>query len=401
MKLLLSLIATFLPGVALAAPVTYTLMAPIGSLPASVTLKQYMNGMFETIIGLAGMLAVIMIVVCAIRLMGTGSVSGKSEAKQCIWNAIFGVLLAIGSWILLNTINPQLLRNDADLTVVAPAPAAAVAPPGTVESAPTGQGCYFQFKDLTTGDTRYAGAGTPEMCEEVRKDYQADKNTEVKTNCACKLPGKPPTASVATTPPPVSAIAGSVTCPQSGFNLCEEKFRQCTNASCAQFVPLIAPVGNASVALIKAIILQETSCIANPANAVGDGGASGGPMHIKPVTANKYLNKCGLTQQVDTAWLANKANWKDAICLSANYLDAISKTSCGTDVRNMAAAYNGGTGVCAASASCGGDTNCAGAAVQKWECLYDDGAHQQCNGGYSSTRNYAVNVLYCTNHPGY
>ena len=96
-------------------PATYTLMAPLfgeigpGSSPSLTT---YLQGAVQVIIGLAGILAVIMVVVCGIKLMGTPSASGKSEAKECIWNAIFGVLLAIGAWIILYTINPNLLTTD-------------------------------------------------------------------------------------------------------------------------------------------------------------------------------------------------------------------------------------------------------------------------------------------------
>ena len=97
----------------------YDPLAPIGTFVGKTcyTLTEYLNGIFTTVIGIAGILAVVMIVVCGIRMMTTGSVAGRSEAKECIFNAIFGVLIAIGSWLLLNTINPQLLRNDAQVTV--------------------------------------------------------------------------------------------------------------------------------------------------------------------------------------------------------------------------------------------------------------------------------------------
>ena len=128
MRKIAILLLSFLPVVALAAPATYDLLAPIGTLPTTVTLTEYLQGIFKTIVGIVGVLAVIMIVVCGIRLMGSGSAGGKSEAKQCIWNAVFGILLAIGSWLLLNTINPLLLKNDATLSV-APAVVGAPTPP--------------------------------------------------------------------------------------------------------------------------------------------------------------------------------------------------------------------------------------------------------------------------------
>ena len=87
--------------------------------------------------------------------------------------------------------------------------------------------------------------------------------------------------------------------------------------------------------------------------------------------------------------------------MTAKYLNAIAGTSCGSDVRNIAAGYNAGPGRCAPSASCAGDTSCSGATVKQWECLYDDAAHQVCNFGFIETRNYATRVLYCTQNPAY
>lgn len=106
------------PAIAFAqssAPSTYNLIAPLPGLSTGVTLEGYLTGIFKVVIGISGVLAVVMIVWCGIKLMATGSVSGKSEAKKCIWNAIFGVLLALGAWLILNTINPQLVGSNLSL----------------------------------------------------------------------------------------------------------------------------------------------------------------------------------------------------------------------------------------------------------------------------------------------
>ncbi|OGZ17069.1 MAG: hypothetical protein A3H76_01840 [Candidatus Lloydbacteria bacterium RIFCSPLOWO2_02_FULL_54_12] len=153
---------------------TYTLKAPFGTLlTGPVELSTYLQGIVQIAIGVAGILAVIMIVVCGIKLMGTPSASGKSEAKECIWNAIFGVLLAIGAWILLYTINPLLLSKELNLAnqVAPPAPAAPVGTPvagtpagctgGTpAQPRPTAPGWYFQY--CKAGETlgTYNPAGT-------------------------------------------------------------------------------------------------------------------------------------------------------------------------------------------------------------------------------------------------
>ena len=407
MRTFFLLSAIFGPSIALAAPATYDLLAPIGTLTSTptVTLKMYLEGVFQTAVGITGVLAVIMIVICGIRLMGSGSVAGKSEAKQCIWNAVFGILLVIGSWLLLNTINPLLLKDDAQLTVdqaAAPPPT-----PGapTAEAAPTANGCYFQYKD-SSGSTRYIESGTQEMCETLRNDYQSSGIGSVLTSCFCNkpaTPGTPPPSPATPTSAPPPTIAGSITCFDSGRNLCEPKARQCTNSSCAKFIPMANRYAGGAVSanLLKAIIVQESSCGQKVVGPTTQYGQACGPIQILPSTANRLLSRCGLTESVTCSWLSNPANWDKAVCLGAEYLRDISRTSCGTDVRNMAAGYNAGPGRCSASANCASDTSCSGRTVQQWECLYDNSAHTICNGGFVETRNYVGNVLYCTTNPGY
>jgi len=140
-------------------PSTYTLIAPLGpSLTGSVTLSQYLQGMLVFIIGIAGVLAVVMIVICGIQLMGS-SVSGKSAAKECIWNAIFGLLIAIAAWAILNTINPLFLASDVVLPGVTTQTTASAPLPGTgstpvaTDPMPTTPGYYFRYLD-TLGNTK-------------------------------------------------------------------------------------------------------------------------------------------------------------------------------------------------------------------------------------------------------
>ena len=128
---------------AFVAPATYSLLAPLGGM-TTVSLTEYLQGILVVTIGLAGVLAVVMIVVCAIQMMGSPSVSQKSASKECITNAIFGLLLAVGSWIILNTINTQLLSNDVALAEL-PAPLPTPAPSAANDSLPTEAGWYFRY----------------------------------------------------------------------------------------------------------------------------------------------------------------------------------------------------------------------------------------------------------------
>jgi type IV secretory pathway VirB2 component (pilin) len=395
--LLFGIIATP-ASAACAIPGEYELLAPIGPLSGCVDLAGYLKGILETTIGIAGILAVIMIVICGIQLMAAGSVSGKSAAKDCISNAIFGVLLAIGSWLLLNTINPLLLKNTLTLNnaTTLSTPASVV----TTEPNPT-SGCVFKYKDVVTGNIKFGKADTCPSCENLRNNFQADP-AHYLIQSACYQPTVTPVPPGSTAPPVTSA--GSITCPQSGVNLCEPAYRQCSNPNCAQFAAMATAnaTGNATANLLKALIVQESSCIARPTDAIGFDGKSAGPIHLTPATANNFKGPCGVTENISLGWLAEKANWNKSICIAAQYINSM-VGACGTNVRNLAAGYNAGPGRCADSASCSGDTSCDAGhpRVRQWECLYDDSAHKVCNGGLISTRKYADNVLYCTNNPGY
>ncbi|TSC77977.1 MAG: Uncharacterized protein G01um101424_111 [Parcubacteria group bacterium Gr01-1014_24] len=78
----------------------------------STALGTYLNLMIKIIIGLAAVLSVIMIVVGGLEYMTSELISSKEEGKKRILGAIFGLLLALGAYALLNTINPDLLSTD-------------------------------------------------------------------------------------------------------------------------------------------------------------------------------------------------------------------------------------------------------------------------------------------------
>ncbi len=92
-------------------PLNYKLLAPIGKTTEIKTndIGKYFNILFNIAIGLAGALAVVMIVVGGIQWMGSESIFGKTEGKERVMSAILGLLIAVGSYTLLNTINPDLL----------------------------------------------------------------------------------------------------------------------------------------------------------------------------------------------------------------------------------------------------------------------------------------------------
>jgi len=76
------------------------------------SLGPYLERMFEIGISVAAALAVIMIIVGGIQYMSSDAIGGKEEGKERITSAIWGLLLALVSFLILNTINPNLVSTS-------------------------------------------------------------------------------------------------------------------------------------------------------------------------------------------------------------------------------------------------------------------------------------------------
>lgn len=97
----------------------YRLLAPIGEFQfAPDDIGGYFNTILSIAIGLCAVLAVIMIVIGGVQYMGDESIFGKTQAKDRIGKAILGLLIALGSYALLNTINPDLLGGNINIKQV-------------------------------------------------------------------------------------------------------------------------------------------------------------------------------------------------------------------------------------------------------------------------------------------
>lgn len=77
-------------------------------------LGTYVNTMLRIFIGICAVLAMIMIILGGLEYMTSEVISSKEAGKEKITGAVLGLMLALGSWALLNTINPKLLDTGTE-----------------------------------------------------------------------------------------------------------------------------------------------------------------------------------------------------------------------------------------------------------------------------------------------
>lgn len=91
----------------------YKLLAPFAGFDkAPENVGDYLNKIFIIGIGLCGALAVLMMILAGIQYMGEESIFEKSKWRERFKSAIFGLLIALSAYALLNTIDPRLLGGE-------------------------------------------------------------------------------------------------------------------------------------------------------------------------------------------------------------------------------------------------------------------------------------------------
>ena len=100
----------------------YTLLAPLPkgddtkltdfNSGETSALGTYLNLVIKITIGSSAVLAMVMIVIGGIEYMTSELISSKEAGKERIRGALLGLILALGAYALLFTINPNLLNTD-------------------------------------------------------------------------------------------------------------------------------------------------------------------------------------------------------------------------------------------------------------------------------------------------
>ena len=132
----LFLLLIYISSVSIVAAQEYVPLAPLpGTANTGISLAEYITIAFNIGIGLAAVLAVLMIVVGGVQYVaGAASPSARSDAKNRVQNAILGLLLALGSWLIVYTINPNIINGSLSINPVSfpelpPLPPAPPPPP--------------------------------------------------------------------------------------------------------------------------------------------------------------------------------------------------------------------------------------------------------------------------------
>jgi hypothetical protein len=117
-KIIILILALWAGGVhyAYSATTKYTLLEPLSEeIGQTPNMGEYLKGVFNLSIGLATVLAVLMIVIGGIKYMTAEAFTGKSDAKEMISRSIYGLVLILSSFLILTTINPNLVEFDLNL----------------------------------------------------------------------------------------------------------------------------------------------------------------------------------------------------------------------------------------------------------------------------------------------
>ncbi|MEK7125948.1 MAG: pilin, partial [Patescibacteria group bacterium] len=162
------------------------------------TLAVFFNNLYKFAIGMAAALAVIMIIWGGLEYATQDSISKKSDGKERIYNAIFGLVLVLSPVLVFSIINPNILNLSINLpeldTRTAPSqPQTTTLPPcgggrrtnctpvtptqETNSDTPiTGQYCYMRVDPrVATSPAEYVCASTRALCdnlynEQIRND---------------------------------------------------------------------------------------------------------------------------------------------------------------------------------------------------------------------------------------
>lgn len=94
--------------------INFSEVAARGNLLSLPFLADYIKGLYKYLLAIVGILAGVMLTIGGVKyLTSGGSQERVTSAKNTITNALIGLIIAFGSYVILFTINPELVRFKA------------------------------------------------------------------------------------------------------------------------------------------------------------------------------------------------------------------------------------------------------------------------------------------------
>ena len=169
---LLIIAGLFLMNINFAEAVEWKTITDLPGLPAGkpVTLDNFIIVLYDFLLSAVGIAAMFMIVIGGFRyLTAAGNAAALSEAKDIIYSALYGLLLAISVWVIVSTINPDLVYLKQ---------------PGTTVS-PENYNCMLAGTACVAGDNCCYGVCVGGVCPEKPVSCIDPTSLEDQENCDC------------------------------------------------------------------------------------------------------------------------------------------------------------------------------------------------------------------------
>ena len=149
--------------------IQYTPLSPLPGVPETGTVDfgAFINGLFKILFAVGALVAVGNMVVGGIIYMTSEVTEGKSGARQRMTGSLYGLLLLAGSYLILNTINPQLLSLSLNVSNTA---TNSTQQPGTATNA----------SQIPSSDSQ-----AQQTCEAAGGNYQPTLGTSGITQWTC------------------------------------------------------------------------------------------------------------------------------------------------------------------------------------------------------------------------
>lgn len=166
----------------------YCLLAPLpltnpgGPVDAKTSTSTYLPGLFKLMIALATALAVVRLIYAGIKYMSTDAFGGKEDAKGIIEETLWGLLLVMSSWLIINTINPKLLDFDLKIEKIDIQPAQIQTTQGSLGQPSNLTSGAIQAQ-LTQGGVRYVGT----IILDGLQQSVIDEVIRLKRQCGCTV----------------------------------------------------------------------------------------------------------------------------------------------------------------------------------------------------------------------